>query len=135
MGVARRPASGDLHRHLTLNRTLELRDPGHVPTPPRPQTGFARGRPSPRGRPHFFASRISGSRFGVRERHREASSSAHKSKLEVSPCSLTGDDETVMHAIECRVRRSLMSYSHRLRELKPVEVASILISDNGPLAG
>src|SRR5690348_17822914 len=33
----------------------ELRGPGHVPTPPRPQTGFARGRPSPRGRPHLFA--------------------------------------------------------------------------------
>ena len=30
------------------------RDPGHVPTPPRPQTGFARGRLSPRSRPHLF---------------------------------------------------------------------------------
>src|SRR5579863_1737472 len=32
----------------------ELRVPGHVPTPPRPQTGFARGRLSPRSRPHLF---------------------------------------------------------------------------------
>ena len=36
-------------RNLALNnRDKELRDPGHVPTPPRPQTGFARGRLSPR---------------------------------------------------------------------------------------
>ena len=35
-----------------VNLRKELRDPGHVPTPPRPQTGFARGRLSPRRRPH-----------------------------------------------------------------------------------
>src|ERR1700730_4696962 len=32
----------------------ELREPGHVPTPPRPQTGFACGRLSPRSRPQLF---------------------------------------------------------------------------------
>ena len=49
------PRAGAGHRNLALNATnKELRDPGHVPTPPRPQTGFARGRPSPRGRPHLF---------------------------------------------------------------------------------
>ena len=32
----------------------ELREPGHVPTPPRPQTGLARGRLFPRSRPHLF---------------------------------------------------------------------------------
>ena len=40
------------NRHRTTD--TELRDPGHVPTPPRPQTGFARGRLSPRRRPHLF---------------------------------------------------------------------------------
>ena len=42
----------------TLSRELQtrrrLRDPGHVPTPPRPQTGFARGRLFPQSRPHLF---------------------------------------------------------------------------------
>ena len=34
----------------------ELRVPGHVPTPPRPQTGFARGRPSPEAGRTFLRS-------------------------------------------------------------------------------
>src|ERR1700681_2915692 len=45
--VARRPPSRLVE--LTQKR---IRAPGHVPTPPRPQTGFASGRPSPRGLPH-----------------------------------------------------------------------------------
>ena len=48
-GTARRPLRAD----LALNR-IGARDPGHVPTPPRPQTGFARGRLFPRSRPHLF---------------------------------------------------------------------------------
>src|SRR5437763_3857346 len=32
----------------------ELCEPGHVPTPPRPPTGFARGRLSPQSRPQLF---------------------------------------------------------------------------------
>ena len=49
-----RPAAAHRHRALIANRTQELREPGHVPTPPRPQTGFARGRSSPKDWPHLF---------------------------------------------------------------------------------
>ena len=58
LGLARRFAPGDRDRNFAvtehfdelhwLKRNKELREPGHVPTPPRPQTGFARGRLSPR---------------------------------------------------------------------------------------
>ena len=42
-------------RHgLARAEAMEIRDPGHVPTPPRPQTGFASGRPSPRAGRTFF---------------------------------------------------------------------------------
>ncbi len=47
------PRRRDRDRFVALTRK-GTRDPGHVPTPPRPQTGFARGRPSPKGRPHLF---------------------------------------------------------------------------------
>ncbi len=60
VGVARRSAARHRHRHRDAERTpnsnKELRVPGHVPTPPRPQTGFARGRLSPKSRPHLFGS-------------------------------------------------------------------------------
>ena len=55
MGCTRRPAGRSRNRHVTLTRRISSR-PGHVPTPPRPQTGFARGRLSPRSRPHLFSS-------------------------------------------------------------------------------
>lgn len=56
MGRARRTAAGAAHRNRALiaNRTKELRELGHVPTPPRPQTGFARGQSSPKDWPHLF---------------------------------------------------------------------------------
>ena len=44
--------------HADCERTQELREPGHVPTPPRPQTGFARGRLSPKSRPHLFCTTV-----------------------------------------------------------------------------
>ena len=43
---------------LIANQTKELRELGHVPTPPRPQTGFARGRLSPKSRPHLFCNAL-----------------------------------------------------------------------------
>ena len=51
-----RPTSRPRHRaeHHALNEGIRVRDPGHVPTPPRPQTGFARGRPSPTAGRTFF---------------------------------------------------------------------------------
>jgi hypothetical protein len=56
VALARRAAHGASHVIVALNaqRTKELRELGHVPTPPRPQTGFARGRLSPKSRPHLF---------------------------------------------------------------------------------
>ena len=48
-------AAGHRHRHRRAEQQ-ELRVPGHVPTPPRPQTGFARGRLSPKSRPHPFTA-------------------------------------------------------------------------------
>jgi alkylhydroperoxidase family enzyme len=56
VGRARRAAPGNLHRHVidALTETQEFRDPGHVPTPPRPQTGFARGQLSPKSWPQLF---------------------------------------------------------------------------------
>ena len=42
-------------RSSALSQSKELRDPGHVPTPPRPQTGFARGRRPPTPAATFFA--------------------------------------------------------------------------------
>src|SRR6185295_6398324 len=64
LGRARRPAPDSRDRIVALrlknrrgfaalNRGIGSR-PGHVPTPPRPQTGFARGRPSPKGGRNFF---------------------------------------------------------------------------------
>ena len=52
LGRARRAASGRATATSRHADRQELRVPGHVPTPPRPQTGFASGRPSPKGRPH-----------------------------------------------------------------------------------
>jgi hypothetical protein len=61
MGRARlvRGANGAAHhnRALIANQTQELREPGHVPTPPRHQTGFARGQSSPKDWPHLFSGR------------------------------------------------------------------------------
>ena len=62
LGCARRAAHGarppsrrvDAGRMRLMRGKNRNRGPGHVPTPPRPQTGFASGRPSPRGRPHLF---------------------------------------------------------------------------------
>ena len=38
----------------SLKETFETRKSGHVPTPPRPQTGFARGQSFPQDWPHLF---------------------------------------------------------------------------------
>src|SRR6202051_4636967 len=56
-----RGANGAAHhnRALIANQTQELREPGHVPTPPRPQTGFARGQSSPKDWPHPFCDDVS----------------------------------------------------------------------------
>ena len=53
VGRARRTAHGPA---TVSSRYTEqgIRVPGHVPTPPRPQTGFASGRLSPKSRPHHF---------------------------------------------------------------------------------
>src|SRR5580700_2781768 len=53
--MPRRPRHPRARPTRASNSHKELRVPGHVPTPPRPQTGFARGRLSPKGRPHLFA--------------------------------------------------------------------------------
>ena len=52
--MPRRPRHPRARPTRASNSHKELRVPGHVPTPPRPQTGFARGRLSPRSRPHLF---------------------------------------------------------------------------------
>jgi hypothetical protein len=69
VGRARRTAPGPAHRNrtLTANRTKELRELGHVPTPPRPQTGFARGRLSPKSRPHLFMDDLFALALGSQE--------------------------------------------------------------------
>ncbi len=51
--LARRTAHGS-RDSLGALTGKGIRVPGHVPTPPRPQTGFASGRLSPKGRPHIF---------------------------------------------------------------------------------
>src|SRR5438552_12086342 len=56
MGFAGRPAP--VRRNGKLALAIEdhtLRAPGHVPTPPRPQTGFAAAG-LPQGRPHLFGA-------------------------------------------------------------------------------
>ena len=51
------PRAGAAHGDHRAEQSKEIRELGHVPTPPRPQTGFARGRLSPRSRPHLFSRR------------------------------------------------------------------------------
>src|SRR5262249_47689704 len=46
-------------------RAEEQRESGHVPPPPRPQTGFARGRLSPGGGRTFFASEKTADLLGI----------------------------------------------------------------------
>ena len=50
------PRPADRHRDVAgaLKERFETRKSGHVPTPPRPQTGFASGQPFPQGWPHLF---------------------------------------------------------------------------------
>ena len=57
LGLARRHAPGGRHRHLVALTTGTTR-PGHVPTPPRPQTGFARGRRPPTPAATFAGPRV-----------------------------------------------------------------------------
>jgi hypothetical protein len=59
LGFAWRAARGASHRIVALNTTERIRGPGHVPTPPRPQTGFAAAS-LPQGWPHFFTARLIG---------------------------------------------------------------------------
>src|SRR5262249_16372251 len=54
LGFARRAARGAGHRIIALSARERMRVPGHVPTPPRPQTGFAGGRPPPRPAATFY---------------------------------------------------------------------------------
>jgi hypothetical protein len=57
LGFARRAARRAGHRVVALSTRERKRVPGHVPTPPRPQTGFAAAG-LPQGRPHFFAANL-----------------------------------------------------------------------------
>ena len=52
--ISRHVSSFERSENRNLERDKELRDPGHVPTPPRPQTGFvAAGSPPGAGRTLF----------------------------------------------------------------------------------
>ena len=116
MGVARRAAQRAGNGKLALNATAqkELREPGHVPTPPRPQTGFvAAGSPPRAGRTFFGLQFIalrrpkeltrlfSGFKFAM-TRDQEA---RHKSE-EIDDSVLLD----VIHAIKRRVRIINRSY-------------------------
>ena len=81
LGLARRPrpTAATASRRAERNAHADNRRsrPGHVPTPPRPQTGFASGRPPPGPAAPFFGDPARGLSRSASGPWRSASSAAH----------------------------------------------------------